>query len=159
MKKKREKKELDYLLIPTGWEEQRKERTMKELEQRSVKNIYMLAGCNSEEDIFYLGKMLETKEKGKKILRMGIVTFPLHYIKYRMIIKRAQKQGIFPKNAETENVRTEESFKQTIYGILGLIEDIFNERHLDEKSIINRNNTWLMKHVGVRLKEFLKRHM
>ncbi len=110
-------KRLDYLLIPTGWRKQRKKRAIEELEKRDVKNIWILNGNDSEEDILYLGKML----KGKK--RIGFVTFPLHYQEYREIIKKAQKERKFPRGIKIENIRTKETFKEFIYGILGLLEE------------------------------------
>lgn len=47
-------KPLDYLLIPTGWEKQRKKRALEELSKRKIKNIFILNGDDSEEDILYL---------------------------------------------------------------------------------------------------------
>ncbi len=108
---------LDYLLIPTGWDEQRKKRAEEEKKIRKIKNILTLNGCDSEEDILELGK----KIKGKK--RVGIVTFPLHFQEYKEIIAKAQKQKKFPKGIILESIPTEQTFKQTIYGILGLIEE------------------------------------
>ena len=57
------RKNLDYLLIPTGWTRQRKKRVIKELEKRKVKEILMLNGNNSEEDILYLGRILKPRDK------------------------------------------------------------------------------------------------
>ncbi|VVB84091.1 Uncharacterised protein [uncultured archaeon] len=122
--KKRKLVPLDYLLIPTGWGRQRKKRTIKELENREVKNIFILNGCDSEEDILYLGKKL----KGKKKIRIGIVTFPLHYLEYKDLIKKAQKTKKFPKKIITENIATEQTLKQTIYGVLGLIEEKLDKK-------------------------------
>lgn len=111
-------KPLDYLLIPTGWTRQRKKRAIEELKSnRKIKNILILNGNDSEEDILYLGKLL----KGKK--RIGIVTFPLHYKEYKLIIKKAQKQKKFPKNIKVENIATKETLKEFIYGILGLLDE------------------------------------
>ncbi len=81
----KQKRELDYLLIPTGWEKQREKRALEELSKRKVKNIFILNGNDSEEDILYLGKILKGKEK------IGIVTFPLHFQEYKELIKKAQK--------------------------------------------------------------------
>jgi hypothetical protein len=113
---------LDYLLIPTGWEEQREKRVLEEIKKREIKNFLVLAGCNSEEDILYLGKRLKGNEK------IGFVTFPLHYWKYKIIIKKAQKENKFPKNTYTENIKTKQTLKQFIYGILALVEEIFDSR-------------------------------
>jgi len=108
---------LDYLLVPTGWDEQRKKRAEEEKKIRKIKKILTLNGCDSEEDILELGKKLKGKEK------IGIVTFPLHYLEYKEIIAKAQKTGKFPKGIIIENIKTEQTFKQTLYGILGLIEE------------------------------------
>ena len=115
--KSKKRKELDYLLIPTGWRKQRKKRALEELSKRKIKNVLILNGRDSEEDILYLGKRLKGKE------RIGFVTFPLHYQEYKEIIKKAQKGGKFPKHIMTENITTEETLKQSIYGILGLLEE------------------------------------
>jgi len=124
MKLKREVKlkPLDYLLVPTGWPHQRKKRALEEIKRRKIKNIYLLNGKDSEEDILYLGKILKGKE------RIGFVTFPLHYIEYTEIIKKAQKDRNFPRGIKTENVATEQTFKQFIYGILGLIEERLDKK-------------------------------
>jgi len=108
---------LDYLLIPTGWDEQRKKRAEEEKKKRKIKKILTLNGCDSEEDILELGKKLKGKEK------VGIVTFPLHFKEYKEIIAKAQKTEKFPKGIIIESVPTEQTFKQFIYGILGLIEE------------------------------------
>ena len=117
MKQKIKLPALDYLLIPTGWDEQRKKRALEEKKVRKIKNIFILNGCDSEEDILNLGKKLKGKEK------IGIVTFPLHYQEYKEIIAKAQKTKKFPKGIKIENIKTEQTFKQFIYGILGLIEE------------------------------------
>jgi len=115
--KSKKKKELDYLLIPTGWRKQRQKRALEELSKRKIKNILILNGHDSEEDILYLGKKLKGGEK------VGFVTFPLHYQEYKEIIKKAQKDGNFPKNIKIENISTKQTVKQFIYGILGLLEE------------------------------------
>ena len=117
MKQKNKLPALDYLLIPTGWGRQRKKRAIEELRKREVKNIFILNGCDSEEYILYLRKRL------KKGNRIGIVTFPLHYQEYKEIIAKAQKTKKFPKGIKIENIKTEQTFKQTIYGLLGLAEE------------------------------------
>lgn len=120
MKSKKDK--LDYLLVPTGWKRQRKKRALKELKNRDVKNILILNGGDSEEDILYLGKKLKGGEK------IGFVTFPLHYQEYVEIIKKAQKQKKFPRRVQTENIATKETPKQFIYGILGIAEERLDKK-------------------------------
>ena len=129
-------KPLDYLLIPTGWKRQRKKRALKEIEKREIKNIFILNGCDSEDDILDLGKMLKGGE------RVGIVTFPLHFEEYKLIIKKAQKQKKFPKNIKLENIETKETFKQFIYGILGLLDEELIEGKVDYKK--NKHENYLM---------------
>jgi hypothetical protein len=108
---------LDYLLIPTGWTRQRKKRALEEIKKREIRNILILNGNDSEEDILYLGKRIK---KGDKI---GIVTFPLHFQEYKELIKKAQKERKFPKRIKIENIQTKQTLKQFIYGRLGLIEE------------------------------------
>ena len=144
MKQKRKLPTLDYLLIPTGWDEQRKKRALKEEKARKIKNIFILNGCDSEEDILKLGKKLKGKEK------IGIVTFPLHFQEYKEIIAKAQKQKKFPKEIEVENIKTEQTFKQTIYGILGLIEE-----RMDKK--VNYVKEEHESEIKKKLKTFLKK--
>lgn len=110
-------KKLDYLLIPTGWGRQRRKRAEKELKKRNIKKVLILNGANSEEDILYLGKKLKGGE------RVGFVTFPLHYLEYKDIIRKARKENKFPPRVKTENIETEETAKQDIYGILGLLDE------------------------------------
>lgn len=117
LKKEVKLKPLDYLLVPTGWPHQRKKRAIEEIKKRKIKNIFLLNGKDSEEDILYLGKILKGKE------RIGFVTFPLHYQEYKELIRKAQKKKKFPEKVITENVKTEQTFKQFIYGILGLLEE------------------------------------
>ena len=131
--KKRKLPALDYLLVPSGWPKQRKKRALEEIENREVKNIFVLNGCDSEEDMLYTGKKL------KKGNRIGIVTFPLHYKEYTEIIAKAQKDKNFPKGIRLENIKTNQTFRQTIYGILGLIEE-----RLDKKvNYVKRKNKFL----------------
>jgi hypothetical protein len=132
---KSKKEELDYLLIPTGWEKQREKRVFEEISRRKIKHFLILAGCNSSEDILYLGKKLKGKE------RLGFVTFPLHYQKYKDLIKKAQKEKKFPKEIYIENIKTGQTPRQFIYGILALIEEKLT-KGIDYKnnnpSLINR---------------------
>jgi len=120
--KPKNKKELDYLLIPTGWEKQRKKRALEELSQRKIKNILILNGNDSEEDILYLGKILKGKEK------IGFVTFPLHFQEYKELISKAQKDKKIPRSIKTENISTKQTSRQFIYGILGLFEERIDKK-------------------------------
>ncbi len=139
---------LDYLLIPNGWKRQRKKRTLKALKKRDVKNILILNGKNSEEDILYLGKKLKGGEK------IGFVTFPLHYEEYKEIIKKARKEGKFPKYVKTENVETKENLKQFIYGIFGLLEEKLKREKLDY--VRNKHENYFLSKIRNFVKKILK---
>lgn len=137
-------KVLDYLLIPTGWKRQRKRRALKEIKNRKIKNIFILNGKNSEEDILDLGKILKCHE------RIGIVTFPLHFKEYELIIKKAQKQKKFPKGVILENIETKETIKQFIYGICGLLDEELIEGKVDYAK--NKSKNYFL----LKLKKFIK---
>lgn len=139
--------DLDYLLIPTGWKRQRRKRALKELKKRDVKNILILNGNDSEEDILYLGKIVKS---GSKI---GIVTFHMHFLEYQEIIKKAQKQGKFPKKVEVENIKTRETFNQFVYGFLGLEEEKFCHKKITYSK--NRKENFLVSWVKILFKKFL----
>lgn len=134
------KKKLDYLLIPDGEKEYKKEklkRAREESKKRLVKKILILKGKDSEEDILNLGKIL------KKGDRVGFDTFALHYKEYKVIIKKAKKEGKFPEGVKVENIRTNQSFKQSIYGFLGLEEEKLTDRKVDYMK--NRDNKFFQK--------------
>jgi len=134
------KKKLDYLLIPDAsskWKKQRKKRAQQELKNRIVENILILKGKDSEEDILYLGKIL------KKGDRIGFDTFPFHYKEYRELIKKAKKQGKFPKGIKIENIKTSQEPKSFVYGLLGWLEECVKKRKLDYVS--NRHEFFLTK--------------
>jgi len=134
------KKMLDYLAIPasaSGTKKQREKRALKELKKRRVKNVLLLDGKDSEEDILYLGRLL------KKGDRIGFDTFPLHYKEYKEIIKKAKKQGKFPKGIKIENIRTSQSFKQTIYGFLGSEEEKIEKGEIKYMKDRNKFFLWL----------------
>lgn len=124
-KRKIKKEILDYLLIPTNWEKQRRKRVLEELKRRDIKNIIILNGFDSEDDILYLGKKLKGRE------RIGFVTFPLHYLEYKEIIKKAIKEGKFPNKIKIENIKTKQTTKQFIYGVFGLLDEKLKKRKLD----------------------------
>jgi hypothetical protein len=114
------KKELDYLLIPDSGgisKKQREKRALQEINSRHIKKVILLTGKDSEEDILFLGKIL------KKGDRIGIDTFPLHFKEYLEIIKKVKKQKEFPKGIKVENLKTPQTFRQAVYGELGLYEE------------------------------------
>ncbi|MEN7982719.1 MAG: hypothetical protein ABFQ65_04710, partial [Nanoarchaeota archaeon] len=77
-----------------------------------------------EEDILYLGKIL------KKGDRIGIDTFRLHFKEYLELIRKAKRDGKFPKGVKIENIKIHQSFHLFIYGILGYWEEKIKNRKL-----------------------------
>ncbi|HEA46739.1 MAG TPA: hypothetical protein ENH99_03070 [Candidatus Pacearchaeota archaeon] len=127
------KKSLDYLLIAGGGDKtEREKRAKEEIKKRKIRKVLVLKGKDSEEEILNIGKIL------KKGNRVGIDTFPLHYKEYKVIIKKAKKEGKFPKGIKIENVRTGQNLGQTIYGFLGLEEEKI--MHKKVKYVKNRDN-------------------
>lgn len=122
------KRRLDYLAIPNSSRKLRKERikeAKKEINNRFVEKVLILKGKDSEEDVLYLGNLVQ---KGD---RVGFDTFPLHYREYKELIKKAKRDGKFPKGVKIENIRTKQGLKYFIYGILGLTEEKIKKRKLD----------------------------
>lgn len=122
------KKRLDYIAIPNShgrWKREREKKAVEEFKKRYVDRIIILKGRDSEEDILYLGKVVE---KGDRI---GIDTFPLHFEEYKEIIKKAKKEGKFPRGVKVENIKISQDFKTSIYGVLGLWEERLNHGKLD----------------------------
>ncbi len=121
------KNKLDYLLIPDSGKKvrkQREKRAIEEMSKRSVGKIILLTGSDSEEDVLFLGKIL------KEGNRIGIDTFSTHYKEYKDLIRKAVKQGKFPRKIKIENVKTSETFKEKIYGELGLYDEKIFHREI-----------------------------
>ncbi|MBI3623124.1 hypothetical protein HY212_03535 [Candidatus Pacearchaeota archaeon] len=130
------KRELDYLAIPDSSGKLKKDRIKKavqEIHKRMVEKIIIMKGRDSEEDILYLGKVVK---KGDVV---GIDTFPLHYDEYKDIIKKAEKEGKFPRGVKIENIQVGQSPKRALYGFLGLMEEKFKS---DVKYKKNTNRLW-----------------
>lgn len=123
------KKGLDYLAIPGGskgkLKQVRKKRAIKEINNRHVGKVLILQGKDSEEDILYLGKIVQKGE------RVGFDTFPLHYKEYKVLIKKAIKNKKFPRGVKIENLKIPQTIRTDIYGILGLSEETLKKRELD----------------------------
>ena len=140
------KRELDYLLIPDSSravKKEREERALKEIKNRHVGKVILLNGKDSEEDILFLGRVL------KKGDRIGFDTFPLHFREYIEIIKKAKKEGKFPKRIKIELIETPQSFREEIYGELGLYEEkIFHKR----VTLLKERNEFFQK-----IKSFVKK--
>jgi len=134
------KKRLDYIAIPGSSgkiRKERKKRAIEELKKRYVEKIVILEGKDSEEDILYLGKIL------KKGDRVGFDTFPLHYKEYKTIIKKAKKEGKFPKGIKIENIKTSQGPRLFLYGLLGLSEEKIKKQEPDY--VKNRGNNFYRK--------------
>jgi len=142
------KKPLDYLFMPksTGKiRKQRLERIEKEKKGRKIRKMCIMRGKDSEEDILRIGKRLKGGE------RIGIVTFPLHFKKYENIIKKAQKQGRFPRGIYIEGITTNQTFKELIYGILGLVEERLFDGKVDYQKNRKRKTLQKMKNLAKRI--------
>jgi len=150
------KKSLDYLLIPDGSEKMLRQKgqiAAEEFEKRggNIKKIYIMKGKDSEEDILELGKMLKGGE------RVGIVTFPEHYLEYRELIRKAKRDGKFPKFVKVKKVNSRKpgkdssekwyNFRESVYGHLGLWEEKLKKRKLDY--VENRNEDFYIKFKNV----------
>ena len=125
------KKRLDYLAIPGGSNKKlkkiRKNRAINEINNRPVDKVLILQGKDSEEDILYLGKVVQ---KGERIC---FDTFPLHYKEYKVLIKKAIRDKKFPKGVKIENLKIPQTTRMEIYGILGLSEELLKQRELNYK--------------------------
>ena len=122
------KRYLDYLLIPDSGgkiKKQRKKRAIEEIRNREIGEVIILKGKDSEEDVLYLGKIV------KKGDRIGFDTFPFHFEKYKDLIKKAIEEDKFPQGVKIELVPTGQTFKEFIYGVLGLEEEKIFSRKLD----------------------------
>jgi len=135
------KKTLDCLAIPGGetdWKQERLNRTLIEKRSgRKIKKMYSMEGKDSEEDILLLGEKVKPGE------RVGFVTFPLHYLEYKELIKKAQRDKKFPENIRIENLATDQGLKEWFYGTLGLTEEVLKRREVDYKE--NRKEPYLAK--------------
>lgn len=130
---------LTYLAIPASggkMKKMRNKRAIKEIHNRRVEKVLVLKGKDSEEDILYLGKVVQ---KGDHV---GFDTFPLHFREYKRIIQKAIKENKFPRGVKIENVRTTQPIKLFIYGIFGYLEE-FLKRGVDYKK--NRQEKFLDK--------------
>jgi hypothetical protein len=137
------KKRLDYIAIPDSSgkvKKERKKKAIEELKKRYVEEIVILKGGDSEEDILYLGKIL------KKGDRVGFDTFPLHYKEYKTIIKKAKKEGKFPKGIKIENIKTSQGPRLFLYGLLGLSEEKIKKK--GPEYVKNRDEKFLSKIKG-----------
>ena len=87
-------------------------------------DMRILQGIDSGEDILYLGKILRPGDE------LIFDTFPLHYQEYVTLIRKATKQGDFPKGVKIKNARTRQSRKDFLYGLIGWAEEALNLNRL-----------------------------
>jgi len=107
----------------------------------SPKDIKLLRGKDSEEDILYLGKMVNSGDT------VYFDTFPLHYQEYKTLVRKAQRDRKFPKGVYLRNARIPQGRIEITYGILGWLEELIKRRPLDYKE--NRPNDTLDKVKGI----------
>ena len=137
------KRDLDYLVLPGGeskWKNPRLKVALEAKKKRKIGKMYWMEGADSEEDILLLG------EKVKPGDRVGIDTFSTHYNEYKEIVKKAQRDGRFPRGVKFENIQIEEGASDKIYGILGWLEEKIKRRPLAYKK--DRNEKYLEKIKG-----------
>jgi hypothetical protein len=92
------------------------------------KQIKLLHGMDSEEDILYLGEMVKPGDT------VYFDTFPLHFREYVTLVKKAQRDNKFPKNIKLRNARIPQDRTEFMYGLLGWMEEVLKRRPLSYKS-------------------------
>jgi len=168
-----EKNGLEYLVIPTGWEESRIKKAKEEIEKKNFdkviitgnasgwahrnkiyhairksgvpkEKVEILLGKDSEEDVLYLGNLLNSGDK------VYFDTFPAHYTNYKQLIKKAKNEKKFPKGIELRLSKINQNgFMEKLYNVKNLL-GFFSSRDLDYKQ--NRDPSKLDK-----LKSWIKR--
>ena len=76
-----------------------------------------------------LENALYSFEKLKGMEEIGIVSYPLHLKRYEKIIDVMKEEGKLSKDMKIIYIPTKESFKNKIYGILGLIREKYRLRN------------------------------
>ncbi|MCK5149880.1 YdcF family protein [Candidatus Pacearchaeota archaeon] len=151
------KRSLDYLIIPIAGEDKEdlertkraeKEKTeyyiisghidktkpikysqtatiYKELRKQGIKPSEMKIESKSkdtlENAIYSLGKVKEMKT-------VGIISYPKHLERFKMIINQAKEEGRIPKNIKIKYLPTEQTFKEWAYGTLANIKERYRLR-------------------------------
>lgn len=103
--------------------------------------IRTLHGIDSEEDILYIGKMVHPGDT------IYFDTFPLHFQEYKTIVKKAQRDGKFPKDVTLKNASIPQGKTEIAYGMMGWLEELLKRRPLEYKD--KRENDTLDKVKGV----------
>jgi hypothetical protein len=140
------KKVFDFVAVPDGagkYEKERMNIARDKINNGSAKKILVMKGKDSEEDILKLGKIVK---KGDIV---GIDTFPLHFKEYMELIKKARRDGVFPKKVQIKNIPTRQSFKLGVYGTCGYLEEKIKTRKL---TYLKNRHEWLL----VKIKNFVK---
>jgi len=109
-------------------------------------HVRLLKGKDSEEDILYLGQMVHSGDT------IYFDTFPLHFKEYQTLVKKAQRDGKFPKNVSLRNAKIPQGKTEVAYGLMGWMEEVFKRRPLSYKS--ERENSFLDGVKGV-VKKFI----
>jgi len=161
-----EKKGLEYLVIPTGWEESRIKKAKEEIEKKNFdkviitgnapgwahrnkiyhairkygipkEKVEILLGKDSEEDVLYLGNLLNSGDK------VYFDTFPAHHTNYKQLIKKAKNEKKFPKGIELKLSKINQNgFMEKSYHLKNIL-GFFSSRELDYKQ--NRDSSKLDK--------------
>jgi hypothetical protein len=91
------------------------------------KQIKILRGKDSEEDILYLGEIVKSGDV------VYFDTFPLHFREYVTLIKKAQRDNKFPRNVILRNAKIPQGRTELTYGIVGWMEEFPKRRPLSYK--------------------------
>lgn len=144
------KRVFDFVAVPNGsgqYERERMDIARKEVKKGNARRIFIMKGKDSEEDVLKLGKIVQN---GNFI---GIDTFPLHFKEYEELIRKAKRDGVFPRGVRIKNIPTSQSLKLEAYGICGYVEEKIKKRKLD---YIGNRHEWLLSKIKNFIKIFLK---
>jgi len=175
------KQGLEYLVIPTGWEEDRIPQAKKELDRRKIDKIVITGHVDKKktkgshrQKIYKAMREYGIKPSEMKILRgvdseedvlyLGKMlkagdevvfdTFPLHYAEYKVLINKAKRDDKFPKGVKIRNAKTRQGIKEIIYGLAGWGEEILSRRKLD---YVKNRETGRFSETYSSIKEYVKK--
>ncbi len=176
-----EKKGLDYLVIPTGWEEPRINKAKEELNKHHFDKVIITGHVDKNEfkdrwshrQKIYRAmrkygldkeeiKIVDGIDSEEDILDFGkflkkgdtvyFDTFPLHCREYKTLINKAIRDGVFPKGVKIKNAKIHQGPKEIVYGVAGWMEELLKRRKLDYKE--NRKEEGLDK-----IKDIAKKYL
>lgn len=151
------KEGLEYLVIPTGWEEPRIERAKEELDKGHVDKLVItghvdkgkVRGSHRQRIYKEMRKygikpremrILDGIDSEEDVLYLGRIvksgdtiyfdTFPLHYQEYKRLINKAKRYDQFPRGVKIKNVKIRQGPKEIRYGLPGWLEEVFKRRKL-----------------------------